>query len=213
MLELEDLVTGEKIVDYEAKTINQSKQLQVTKHYNVVGLWWADKAKITKNPLYDLNHNESINTFSAFNIKKITLSPEKLEWTEKNCPVIQHIKQVICNNNPVRYEYLFNWMAHVVQRKGKAEVSVLLLGPQGAGKGTVVEYHLSKIIGNYYERLDLVAGSLQFSDAIARCCLAFIDKATSEVITPKIFQQLKKFITDHKLQMNGPHKKGKTKPN
>jgi len=46
------------------------------------------------------------------------------------------------------YDYVLNWLAHVVQRPArKTEVCILLYGSQGCGKSTIGEYLLRKIIG------------------------------------------------------------------
>jgi hypothetical protein len=55
---------------------------------------------------------------------------------------------VICDGSKPAYRYLWNWLAHLVQRPWeKPGVSILLLGGQGTGKGTLAV----KIIGRLYE--------------------------------------------------------------
>jgi hypothetical protein len=46
------------------------------------------------------------------------------------------------------YDYVLNWLAHIVQKpERKTEVCILLYGSQGCGKSTIGEYLLRKIIG------------------------------------------------------------------
>lgn len=55
--------------------------------------------------------------------------------------------EVICDNNETLYNYVWNWLAHLVQKpQEKPGVSLTLLGGQGVGKGTFA----SKIVGALY---------------------------------------------------------------
>jgi phage/plasmid-associated DNA primase len=51
-----------------------------------------------------------------------------------------HIRGVICNNDPVVFAYLLDWMADLVQRPAyQGEVAVVLRGQEGCGKGTLAK--------------------------------------------------------------------------
>ncbi len=47
--------------------------------------------------------------------------------------------RVLCNNDSVAYSYLINWLAHTIQYpETKPEVILILMGPEGTGKGTLL---------------------------------------------------------------------------
>jgi hypothetical protein len=52
----------------------------------------------------------------------------------------QHIEIIICDGDPTRSEYLMNWLARMVQKPSKqGEVTVVLQGKEGTGKGTLAK--------------------------------------------------------------------------
>lgn len=80
------------------------------------------------------------NLWKPFPILKIPLDPNAN--TDKITKFITTLLGKDCA------EYVFNWLAHVVQRpERKTEVCILLYGSQGCGKSTIGEYILRKIIG------------------------------------------------------------------
>jgi hypothetical protein len=46
----------------------------------------------------------------------------------------KHVKEVICNDDPVKYEYINKWIAYIVQNATRSTVGLVLQGIQGAGK-------------------------------------------------------------------------------
>jgi hypothetical protein len=56
---------------------------------------------------------------------------------------LDHVFHVICSGNPVWYDYLLNWLAHMVQRPGEpGQVAVVLRGGEGIGKSLFGSYPL-----------------------------------------------------------------------
>ena len=65
-------------------------------------------------------------------------------------PYLEHIERIICNGDTTCYEYVLNWLAHLVQKPHeKPEVAIILKAGQGTGKGTFVE-PIGRIIGAHY---------------------------------------------------------------
>ena len=63
----------------------------------------------------------------------------------------QFILEIICSNNQINYNYLINYLAHMLQKpEEKPLVAVVLLGGQGIGKGAF--YTLIKTIWPYTVR-------------------------------------------------------------
>ncbi len=60
-----------------------------------------------------------------------------------------HIKSIICDSDPVRFDYLMGWMARMIQHPAEqGEVAVVMRGDEGTGKGTVAKA-LKHIIGHH----------------------------------------------------------------
>ena len=63
---------------------------------------------------------------------------------------LAHLKDNIANGDPVIYEYLLSWMAHMIQRPDRRiGVSLVLRGKQGTGKGVMVT-QLGKLLGKHF---------------------------------------------------------------
>lgn len=91
---------------------------------------------------------------------------------------LNHIKNIICDNNEEYYEYLLDWMAHVVQFPNiKNGVAVALYGNQGTGKGVFVS-NFCKLFGNHYlymGRPDALTSN--FNSQLMNKCVVFADEA------------------------------------
>lgn len=91
---------------------------------------------------------------------------------------IDHIKTIITNGNSEYYNYLMDWMAHSLQFPlKKPDVSIILMGGQGTGKGAFVN-HFGKLFGKHFETVtnaDHLLG--QFSEHISESTLIFADEA------------------------------------
>lgn len=63
---------------------------------------------------------------------------------------LNHLRNVICEDNEEGFEYLIRWMAHAIQNPGeKPGVAVILKGKKGVGKDTVAKY-FARTIGKKY---------------------------------------------------------------
>lgn len=63
---------------------------------------------------------------------------------------LQHLLDNICRGNLQFYEYLLNWMAHMIQRPGELPgVAIVFRGPQGVGKGVATD-ELGRLVEPHY---------------------------------------------------------------
>jgi hypothetical protein len=61
--------------------------------------------------------------------------------------LIFHIKSVLCGGNEEHYEYLLNYLAHLVQKPGeKPGIALVMRGRKGAGKSFLFENVMASII-------------------------------------------------------------------
>lgn len=90
---------------------------------------------------------------------------------------LNHIKKIICAGNNEHYEYVLNWMAHLIQKPWeKPEVAIVLKAGQGTGKGSFVN-PIGKIIGAHYlyaNTADQVVG--KFNSQLENKILVFADE-------------------------------------
>jgi hypothetical protein len=77
--------------------------------------------------------------------KGFTVSPKAGDWALMR----SHVFSIICDSDPVRFDYLMGWMARLVQRPAEqGEVAVVMKGGEGTGKGTLAKA-LLKIVGQH----------------------------------------------------------------
>jgi hypothetical protein len=92
--------------------------------------------------------------------------------------IIDHIKTIICNSDPVAFEWLMNWCAGLIQKPWLKPGTVpILQGKQGTGKGSFVQV-LQKIAGQHSAQVinrEHVTG--RFNRMLADKILLFVDEA------------------------------------
>jgi hypothetical protein len=113
-------------------------------------------------------------------------------------PLLEHIRLIWCDDDTNAYEYLMNWMAHLVQRPWvKMGVCPVINGSYGTGKGIVVQ-KLGGIIGKRHFQdvgdIDDVVGRFNASDMGAPVLL-FIDEGAWGG-DRKIGGKLRKLVTE-----------------
>jgi hypothetical protein len=100
--------------------------------------------RLTFYPSFDYK-GPDFNTFTGFAIQK----DQAVEDKGAIQPLLDHIKTIWCKGNELYYEYVLNWMAHVIQKPyEKIKVALALKSTfEGAGKGCIVD-KLMQIIGD-----------------------------------------------------------------
>ena len=115
-------------------------------------LEWIDRNEKEKIE-FDPNNKENpfiFNIWCGYNIKKEDC--ENFHEAEAQ-PMLDHIKRIWCKDNEENYEYVMNYLAHIIQKPyKKTGVCLALHSKQGAGKGVVLK-PLENIIGdNHYSQ-------------------------------------------------------------
>jgi hypothetical protein len=109
---------------------------------------------------------------------------------------LAHIKEVICGRNDDHYEYLLNYLAHIVQNPDlPAEVAIVLRGGQGTGKGVFV-WWFGKLFGRHFITVtssELLAG--KFSGHLAEGIVLFADEQIASD-DKRVAARLKTIITE-----------------
>lgn len=127
---------------------------------------------------------------------------------DKLAPLLNHVKSIWCSNNEEYYNYVLNWMAHLLQLPHKKTgVSIVLKGREGSGKGIIIQ-KLAKIMGErYYKQpndMDEALGKFALP-LMETCILLFLDEMVWGG-DKKLRGKLMKLITEE--QYSG-QKKGK----
>ncbi len=104
-------------------------------------------------PVSDLstwkNTDKVFNTFTGFYAKR-----QSIENYSAIQPILDHIRIVLTADTLEIYDYILNWIAHIVQRpEVKPNVAILFKSEQGAGKNCFWEFVINKIIGPRYTGL------------------------------------------------------------
>jgi len=102
-----------------------------------------------------------------------------VEPREGDCSkFLEHIRDNICSGDLACYEYLLNWMAHLVQRPGELPgVAIVLKGMQGTGKG-VFASTFGKLFGRHYRHVTSREHLLgKFNGHLQDAVLVFADEA------------------------------------
>ena len=126
---------------------------------------------------------------------------------------LNHVREVICDNNEPLYEYVIDWMADIVQNPAKLlGVALVLMGGQGTGKGVFVEY-FGRIFGQHFQRvsnLEHIIG--RFSGNLSKALLVFADEAFCSRDKSKI-GALKTLITEARRTVEPKFKDALEVPN
>lgn len=103
-----------------------------------------------------------------------TITPCSGDWRL----IRNHIRSVICDGDPVLFEYLLNYLAHMLQfPEDKPGIMVVLLGKQGTGKGVFFQ-----ILQRIWSRTSLLVSDIQqvvgqFNGALERHYVVIMDEA------------------------------------
>jgi len=92
---------------------------------------------------------------------------------------LEHVEKIICGGDSAIFLWVLDWMAWLVQKKGKQRpgTAVVIRGAQGTGKGTFAE-PFGQIFGDHYLHItqqNHFCG--RFSEHFKNVILAFVDEA------------------------------------
>jgi hypothetical protein len=92
--------------------------------------------------------------------------------------ILEHLRDVLCGGDPVKFDYLIRYLAHMLQKpKQKPGVMPVLISKEGAGKGAFFKL-IRRIWGNtsfITSNIDDVVG--RFNSPIERSFVVLLDEA------------------------------------
>jgi hypothetical protein len=87
-------------------------------------------------------------------------------------PFLDHIFNIISDNNNDLYTYILNWIAYLLQNPGsKTETAILIIGEQGTGKNKFFTDVIYKLSGRY-----AIANEDNINNIIGRFNSSFANK-------------------------------------
>jgi len=110
------------------------------------------------------------NLFRGFSVEPI----------EGDCTLyLQHLRDNICRGHDGYYEYLLNWMAHMIQRPGELPgTAIVFRGPQGVGKGVATD-ELGRLVEPHYTPLSSIEQLVgRFTGHLKDKLLVYANEAT-----------------------------------
>lgn len=114
-------------------------------------------------------HGNKLNLWQGYGVETIEGSCDTLHY---------HIKAVICDGDPIAYQYLLSWIARGLQTPAKnGQVAVALRGNKGSGKSTLGKL-LIKLYGAHGLQITdnrFLVGN--FNAHMQDCCFLFADEA------------------------------------
>ncbi|MDB2596156.1 DUF5906 domain-containing protein [Pseudomonadales bacterium] len=159
--------------------------------------WLARPHRTYDDVVFDPSNNHLTYQFNLW--RGFAISPQ-----QGNCSLyLDHILNCVCNGDTALYNYVINWLAHLIQKPAELPgVALVLIGDQGTGKGSFVE-PLGHIIGQHYQhatQMDKVLG--RFNMHMANALLVFCD----EIVwggNKKDEGALKGLVTEHDRLVEG----------
>jgi hypothetical protein len=92
--------------------------------------------------------------------------------------MLDHIREVICSNDPEKYEYLLKWLAYCIQfPERRPEVAVVLMGLKGCGKGTLGQLLVYIFDGHGIHVVNREHITGRFNGHLASAAFVFADEA------------------------------------
>ena len=123
------------------------------------------------------------------------------EWIR----IKEFLRDIICNGDDTSYQYLLNYIAHMIQKpEEKPGVMLILLGGQGIGKGTLGRL-LQMIWKESYlqvHSVDAVTGN--FNAALEKAFIVFMDEALFSG-DRRSADALKSLVTEPTIYINEKH--------
>ncbi len=136
-------------VDGEPDDDDDDKGDKKTIHLDPFKLWceWIDRKEVRTigfDPR-EKSNSDIFNLWNGFNISKEVAD----SYDEKEAqPLLDHIKSIWCKGDDNAYEYVLNYLSHIIQKPHiKTGVLLALKSKQGSGKGIVINM-LANIIGD-----------------------------------------------------------------
>lgn len=151
--------------------------------------------------LTDINYRE-FNTFAGFQAQRFD-KPMTEETKEGLSLIIDLVKVMWADNDEVSFKYIMSWLAGLFDTSGINKKSLVMISPQGCGKGTLVEFmELLLRKANVYNTVGISSIAQKHNTAIQGKRLIVVNEMSSTRDEFKSnFDKIKSYITDHSISI------------
>ena len=181
-------------------TSKKTKTIQEEETVCLYDLWMESKFRLEYDRMaFRLRPGRNtFNLFRGFRIDEQDLD----EYDAKDAkPWVDHIKHIWCHDNEELYDYVLDYLAHIVQYPfTKTGVGFVCKSNQGAGKGIILS-KIADIFGPYFKSAKMKEFTGSFNGVLVDALVLFLDEC---VMTgdKKEAAYLKTLITEVKHQIN-----------
>lgn len=196
-------MSNKNVVLTTVQTIQSGKktrEIHITEEICLYDLWMKSRHRLEYDRMA-FREKCSRNTFNLFRGFRITEQDLDDYDKEDAKPWIDHIKQIWCHGEKVLYDYVLDYLAHIVQKPFvKTNVGFVIKSKQGAGKGIVLN-KIEDIFGPYFKSAKMKEFTGSFNGVLVNALILFLDEC---VMTgdKKEASYLKTLITENKHQIN-----------
>lgn len=152
-----------------------------------------------------LHIDENIfNLFRGFKATYYVNDEYEIDYSKIN-PILDHIKEVWCKNIEEQFDYVMNWIAHLVQKPASKTKTVLFLksAKQGAGKDIIWEFIAEYVMGRELVGYlnDINQLTTNFNNSLCFKQLTICDELPTFTGTARNSDKLKNLITQSVIRM------------
>jgi len=166
VVDLQNRYLNRKIPNPEAGQKGQKKTI------NIVSDWLQSP---DRREYEDLIFNPKGTPNGYYNIwRGFAVEPKKGDWSLMRA----HIQENICNGNKIHYDWIYKWMARMVQDPGgkRPGTAIVLRGDQGVGKGVFLN-QFGQIFGQHYLQINnQMHLTSRFNDHFKGIVFLFVDE-------------------------------------
>ena len=204
----EDFLNVYENMFFQRKETNKKTGETEIKKVNFVKEWLKDENIKTYEKFNFLPATETppyiFNMFKGYKAEKVNIIKTDIE----NSNIWFHTKNNICCNDEIRFKYLMNWIANIIQHPlKKTETALIIKGRQGCGKDAFTDF-LENIIGEDYvnksQNNDNFFGN--FNDGCKNKLICLVDETSGKDTFSKD-ENIKSAITRKKVTINGKYEK------
>jgi hypothetical protein len=179
---------------------------------NFVKLWLNDPSRRTIHSI-DMRPSEDPTVFSPPVIFRYTTFPHARN--EKAIALFDNLIRILSNNSETIYEYIYCWLAHMVQRPFQNPGTALIFtGAKGCGKDTLGDFLVQWIVGSALaHNYDSTAQFWEKHDTSRENRILIKLEEASGILNRQHVGEMKARITSMDLTVNDKGKPARTTPN
>ncbi len=143
----------------------------------------------------DDNTEHTFNLWTGFTVNKFLTYN-----TELVAPIVKHIQEILCNNNPEIFSYVINWISHIFQYPSTLPGSALFFKSKtGAGK-SIVSKMIMAMIGKAHSTTINKVDELRKHNGFLEGCV-FLECNEISTFSKKYISILNTLITYEKQRL------------